>query len=137
MIEKDRIMCLGKYFATPIGAIRVPENINNKSFETIGFEQISEKDSQGTIFENANYFHYLDPKIDKNKKLDLQAQILMLKALGIKLTPNEDSQILGITKEDIEKQVAEIRRKNKEEQEQAKSKKREEIRRHKMGPRSL
>lgn len=128
-IEKDSISCLGKYFSIPIGSIKVPEDINNKSFTTIGLQEISQKDAQRTIFENANYFHYSDVKIDKKKELDLQSQILMLKALGIELTPDEESQILGITKEDVERQVDEMIKKEKN---QYKSKRRQEIRRWEM-----
>ena len=56
----------------------------------------------------------------------------MLKALGIELTPDEESQILGITKEDVERQVAEIEKKKDQEREQDKSKRKQEIRRREM-----
>lgn len=131
-IGKDSITCLGQNFYIPIGSIRVSQDINNRQFATIGLTELSQEDAQRTIFENANYYHYTDTKVDREKKLDLQAQILMLKNLGIELTPDEESQILGITKEDIEKQVAEIKKDTEKQQEQAKSKRIQEIRRWKM-----
>lgn len=131
-IGKDSINCLGKYFSIPIGSIKVPADINNRFFTTIGWQEISQKDAHRTIFENANYFHYSDVKIDKKKQLDLQSQILMLKALGIELTPDEESQILGITKEDVESHVAEIEKEKVQEREQNKSKRKQEIRRREM-----
>lgn len=131
-IGKDSITCLGQNFYIPIGSIRVSQDINNRQFATIGLTELSQEDAQRTIFENANYYHYTDTKVDREKKLDLQAQILMLKNLGIELTPDEESQILGITKEDIEKQVAEIEKDTEKQQEQAKSKRIQEIRRWKM-----
>lgn len=131
-IDKDSIACLGQNFYIPIGLIRVSQDINNRQFSTNGLTELSQEDAQRTIFENANHYHYTDTKVDREKKLDLQAQILMLKNLGIELTSDEESQILGITKEDIEKQVAEIERNREKEEEQEKSKRSQEVRRWKM-----
>jgi len=131
-IDEDSIQCLGKYFAIPIGSIKISENVNNRSFTTIGYSEMSPEDAQRTIFENANFYHYPNEKTDKKKQLDLQAQILMLKALGIDLTPNEESQILGITKEKVEKQVAEMKKEIEKEQEQSRSKRIQEMRRREM-----
>ena len=131
-IGKGSIQCLGKNFLIPIGSIKISEDVNERSFTTIGDRDLSPEDAQRTIFENANLYHYKNGEIDKQKQLDLQSQILMLKALGIELTPDEESQILGITKEYVERQVSEIEKKEAQKREQDKIKRRQEIRRRKM-----
>lgn len=121
---------LGKYFSIPIGSIRISEDVNKRSFTTIGYTNLSPEDAKRTIFENANFYCYTNGETDKEKQLDLQSQILMLKALGIELTHDEEKQILGITKENVESQVAEIKKQKAQKREQ--DKRRQEIRRRKM-----
>lgn len=120
--EFNEIKYNGAYFIRPLGSITISNDVNNRGFDTIGNSEITQENSRRTILENAGYFHYVDDaNIDKEKQIDLQFQLLMLKSLEIPLTDDEEKQILGITIEDLNKQVEEIKQKKNKEREQAES----------------
>ncbi len=111
----------GAHFIRPLGSIRISNDVNNRHFHTIGNSEITQENSERTILENAGYFHYLDDNLDKEKQIDLQFQLLMLKSLGIPLTEDEEKQISGITIENLNKQVKEIEQQNQKKREQTRS----------------
>ena len=122
--KANQINYNGAHFIRPLGSIKISNDVNYRHFHTIGNCEITQENSQRTILENASYFHYLDDaNIDKEKQIDLQFQLLMLKSLGIPLTEDEEKQISEITIEDLNKKVEEIEQKKNKEREQARSEK--------------
>lgn len=103
----------GSYFVRPLGSIRVSSDVNNRHFDTIGNKDITADDSQRTILENADHFHYSDQDAEKEKNLDLRLQLFMMQGLGIQLTQDEQGLISGYNREETESKAQQIKQQKK------------------------
>lgn len=91
-----------------LGDISVSNNPDFTQFNTIGLDSIGEKYGKNTILENALNFHYNNPDTDKEKQLKVQQYLIMLKDLGLELTPTENMAMLRGKKQYLEAQLAEV-----------------------------
>lgn len=92
----------------PLGDIRVSNDPEFTGFRTIGLNSIGEEYGKNTVLENALNFHYNNSDTDKEKQLKVQQYLIMLKDLGLELTPTENMAMLRGKKQYLEEQLAEV-----------------------------
>lgn len=91
----------------PLGDIRVYNNPDFNEFNTIGLNSLEKDFGDNTILENALIFHYQNPNTDKEREIKIQQYLVMLRDLGVELTPTENMAMLRGKKQYSEEQLAE------------------------------
>ncbi len=100
-----------------LGTVQVSDDIESRTMNTIGYRAINpQRDGGNTILENAMKRHFKNPDSEKKRQICIQLQLIMLKKLGLELTPTEQRQELGYEKEYLENQLEQISRKQTEQE---------------------
>lgn len=92
----------------PLGDIRVSDHPEYTGVRTIGLNSLGKNFGNKTILENALGFHYHDADTDKEREIRIQQYLVMLRDLGVELTPEENMAMLRGKKQYLEEQLAEV-----------------------------
>lgn len=92
----------------PLGDIRVSDDPEFTGVRTIGLNSLGKDFGNNTILENALNFHYQDSNTDKEREIKVQQYLVMLRDLGVELTPTENMAMLRGKKQYLEAQLAEV-----------------------------